>query len=158
MRLAHSLFFAIVICLLTTPLAYGQSLPPDEKAHEAVVVAGPHPAQRPKLSPGAEEIAHTIGVVQLIERFYDLPEHDRGAGGGVMSLEALSLRQQITESVVGAELEVDGLITEIDSELAQISVVRSQLEDRRDHALAISNLANIVASGGTGVIGTALQF
>jgi len=158
MRLTHSLLIGIVICLSTTSVAYGQSLPTDETAREALVASGTQPAQRPKLSPGAEEIARTIGVTSLIERFYDLPERDRGAGGGVMTLEALSLRQQITESVISAGLEVDGLITEIDSELAQISVVRSQLEDRRDHALAISNLANIVTSGGTGVIGTALQF
>src|SRR5262249_37585787 len=95
MRLAHSLLVGIVICLLFASLAYGQSVPTDEKAHEAVVASGTQPTQKPKLSPGAEEIAHTIGVVQLIERFYDLPEHDRGVGGSVMSLEALSLRQQI---------------------------------------------------------------
>src|SRR5262249_25461761 len=112
----------------------------------------------PKLSPGAEEIARTIGVMPLLDRFYSLPEKDRGVGGGAMSLEALSLRQQLTKSVIGAGLEVDGLISEIDSELAQISVVRSKLEDRRDRALAISNLATIVAGGATGVLGTALQF
>src|SRR5215470_19547166 len=158
MRLTHSLLSVVFICLLTAPPACGQSLPADGSAREAAVSAGTQPAQRPKLSPGAGEIARVIGVVPLIERLYDLPERERGVGGGAMSMEALSLRQQITEEVVSAGLEVDGLITEIDSELAQISVVRSQLEDRRDHALAISNLANIVTSGGTGVIGTALQF
>jgi len=158
MRRTHSMLFSIVICLSTVSLAYGQSLPSDERSHEALVSEGTQPAQRPKLSPGAEEIARTIGVAPLIERFYELPERDRGAAGGAMTLEALSLRQQITESVISAGLEVDGLITEIDSELAQISVVRSRLEDRRDRALAISNLATIVAGGSTGVIGTALQF
>src|SRR5215831_21339139 len=158
MRLTHSLLSVVFICLMTAPPACGQSLPAAETAREAAVSAGTQPAQRPKLSPGAEEIARTIGVVPLIERFYDLPERERGVGGGAMSMESLSLRQQITEIVISAGLEVDALITEIDSELAQISVVRSQLEDRRDRALAISNLANIVTSGGTGVIGTALQF
>jgi hypothetical protein len=158
MRLTHSLLSGVFICLMTAPLACGQSLQDGGAARDASVAAGTQPAQRPKLSPGAEEIARTIGVVPLIERFYELPERDRGMGGGVMSMEALSLRQQITESVVSAGLEVDGLITEIDSELAQISVVRSQLEDRRDRALAIGNLANIITSGGTGVVGTALQF
>jgi hypothetical protein len=147
MRLTHSLLSGVFVCLMTAPLACGQSLPD----------GGAAPAQQPKLSPGAEEIARTIGVVPLIERFYGLPERDRGAGGGVMSLEAMSLRQQITESVVGAGLEVDGMITEIDSELAEIGVVRAQLEDRRDRALAIGNLANIVTGGATGVVGTAMQ-
>src|SRR5262249_19215967 len=128
MRLTHSLLSCVFICLTTAPPACGQSSPTDEKAREAAAAA--RPAQLPKLSPGAEEVARTIGVVPLIERLYSLPERDRGAGGGVMSMEALSLRQQITESVVSAGLEVDGLITEIDSELAQIGVVRAQLEDR----------------------------
>jgi len=158
MRLTHSLLSGVFICLMTAPLACGQSLQDGGAAREASVATGTQPAQRPKLSPGAEEIARTIRVAPLIERFYDLPERDRGMEGGVMSMEALSLRQQITESVVSAGLEVDGLITEIDSELAQISVVRAQLEDRRDRALAVGNLANIITSGGTGVVGTALQF
>jgi len=158
MRLTYSLLSVVFICSMTAPPACGQSLPTDESARGAAVSAGTQPAQRPKLSPGAGEIARAIGVVPLIERFYDLPERERGVGGGAMSMEALSLRQQITESVVSAGLEVDGLITEIDSELAQISVVRAQLEDRRDRALAIGNLATIVAGGATGVLGTAMQF
>jgi len=158
MRLTHSLLSVVFICLMTAPPACGQSLTADETARGAAVSAGTQPAQRPKLSPGAEEIARAIGVVPLIERFYDLPERERGVGGGAMSMEALSLRQQITESVVSAGLEVDGLITEIDNEIAQISVVRAQLEDRRDRALAIGNLATIVAGGATGVLGTAMQF
>jgi hypothetical protein len=147
MRLTNSLLSYVFVFLITAPLACGQSLP-------AGVAAS---AQQPKLSPGAEEIARTIGVVPLIERFYGLPELERGVGGGVMSMEAMSLRQQITENVVGAGLEVDGMITEIDSELAEISAVRAQLEDRRDRALAIGNLANIVTGGATGVVGTAMQ-
>jgi len=158
MQLTHSLLSGVFIYLMTAPLACGQSLPDGGAPREGLVAVGTQPAQRPKLSPGAEEIARTIDVVPLIERFYGLPERDRGAGVGVMSMEAMSLRQQITESVVSAGLEVDGLITEIDSELAEISVVRAQLEDRRDRALAIGNLATIVAGGATGVVGTAMQF
>src|SRR5215467_9869271 len=160
MRLTSTLLSSAVLCFFTAA-AGGQSLPVEGApcgAPIAPIVADSPQTQRPKLSPGAEEIARTIGVMPLLDRFYSLPVRERGVGGSAMSLEALSLRQQITESVISAGLEVDGLITEIDSELAQISVVRSQLEDRRDHALAISNLANIVTSGGTGVIGTALQF
>ena len=96
-----------------------------------------------------------LGVTPLIERLYRLP--DRGVGV-TMSLEALSLRQEITEVVLGASLEVDGVIAEIDSELAQINAIRTDLESRRDHAINLNTIANIVASGITGVVGTALQF
>jgi len=159
MRLANTLLFEMVVCLWTIAIpAGGQSLPTQEIDREAREAKMIEPLDQPKLSPGAEEIARTIGVMPLIERLYHLPERDRGLTGGTMSLEALSLRQEITEIIVGASLEVDGLITEIDNELARISAVRAQLGARRDHALALSNLGVIIASGATGVAGTALQF
>ena len=114
--------------------------------------------QAQSLSPGATEVAKEIGVTPLLERLMKLSDSERGAGGGVMSAEALSLRQQITETVVSASLEIDGTVAEIDSELGQIAAVRSVLEARRDRALAIGTIANIVAGGATGVLGTALQF
>ncbi len=114
--------------------------------------------QAQSLSPGATEVAKEIGVTPLLERLMKLPDSERGVGGGVMSAEALSLRQQITETVVRASLEIDGTVAEIDSELGQIAAVRSVLEAHRDRALAIGTIANIVAGGATGVLGTALQF
>lgn len=110
-----------------------------------------------QLSPGAREVAQEIGVSSLLERLMSLPATERGSGA-VMSLEALSLRQQITETVVTTSLEIDGVVAEIDSELGQIAAVRAVLEARRDRALAIGSIANIVAGGATGVLGTALQF
>jgi hypothetical protein len=133
--------------LLNPALIYGQVTRPPEASI----------TQLPKLSPGAQEVATEIGVTPLIERLSRLPERDRGVGGP-MSLEALSLRQEITEAVLGASLEVDGVIAEIDNELAQISAIRADLEARRDRAIGLNTLANIIAGGATGVIGTALQF
>src|SRR6266478_1276145 len=155
MRFTRFVQCCVSVGLLFTPaLIYGQTLTLEEPAR----VANPRPeaptTQQPKLSPGAEEVASEIGVTPLIERLYRLPER----GGGTMSLEALSLRQEITEAVLGASLEVDGVIAEIDSELAQINAIRTDLETRRDHAINLNTIANIVASGVTGVVGTALQF
>ncbi len=107
-----------------------------------------------KLSPGAAEAARLIGVAPLIERLSQMPRE----ASGTMSLEELSLRQRITEAVVSASLEIDGVLAEIESETDRISNVRAQLEARRDRALAIGNIAGLVAGGFTGVVGTALQF
>jgi len=93
----------------------------------------------------------------LIERLYKLPESERGLNGGSMSLEALSLRQQITEIVVGTSLDIDGVIAEIDNENGQLNAIRSDLESRRDRAQKINNIASIVTGGALGVVGTALQ-
>lgn len=111
-----------------------------------------------QLSPGAAEVAQEIGVVSLLEKLMRLPAAERGGGGATLSAEALSLRQQITETVVGTSLEIDGVVAEIDSELGQIAAVRAVLEARRDRALAIGTVANIITSGAGGVLGTALQF
>jgi len=140
----------VVYLFLAASLAYGQSSP--------TIVAETPSARLPKLSPGAEEMARTLGVLDLINRFCNLPAGERGLAGGVMTMEALSLRQEITESIVGASLEVDGLLSEIDNEVDRIVMIRTQLGAHRDRALAISNLAAIIAGGATGVLGTGLQF
>jgi hypothetical protein len=114
-------------------------------------------AQAPRLSPGAQEVSVLIGAQPLIEEYYKLSEKDRGASGSPMSVEALTLRQRITEEVISASLEADGVISEIDSELERLRDIRLPLEARRDRQLQINAIANIVAGAVGGVAGSALQ-
>ncbi len=140
----------LLLCALLAPLSlpvFGQAAGQMSPAVEAAL-------PQMKLSPGATEAANIIGVAPLIERLSQIPRE----AGGTMSLEELSLRQRITEAIVSASLEIDGVLAEIESETDRIRNVRAQLEARRDRALAISNLAGLVAGGFTGVVGTALQF
>ncbi len=153
MRFPRFVGFCLLFALLFTHLTYAQNLSPS-------VPADVHPAsaeQIPTLSPGASEMARQLRVLSEIERLYRLPESERGSGT-VMSIEALSLREDITEAVIACSLEVDGLIAEIDGELSQVVAIRDQLESRRDHAITLNTIANIVASGFGGIVGTALQF
>jgi hypothetical protein len=146
----------LAILLLCNHLpVYGQEI----RSAEAPAAANGsiEASQAPRLSPGAEEVAKELGVTHLIERLYRLPESER-ARGRPMSLEALSLRQEITETVLSASLEIDGVIAEIDSEQAQINAIRGELEARRDRAVGINTIAGIIAGGATGIVGTALQF
>jgi len=114
-------------------------------------------AQTPQFSPGAREVSALIGTQPLIEAYYRLPASDRGVSGGPMSLEALTLRQRISEDVLSASLEADGVISEIDAELERLRDVRLPLEARRDRQLEITALANIVAGAVGGVAGSALN-
>jgi len=114
-------------------------------------------SQKMKLSPGASEVARLIGVAPLLEQFERLPKPEQAGVGGAMSPEALALRQRITEGVLGASLEVDGVFAELDSEIAQTNEIRTFLESRRDHAIGINALSNIVSGGGLGIVGSALQ-
>jgi len=105
------------------------------------------------LSPEAAQVADEIGVAQLLDQLAT----QRAAGSSV-SLESLAIRQEITEKVLAASLQVDSVNAVIDSEIEQIRAIRSDLQSRRDKAQNIINLASIVTGGALGVVNTALQF
>ena len=71
-------------------------------------------------------------------------------------LQALFLRQDMTESILTASLEVDGFLAEVDSETNHIQAVRNNLSDKRDSKLSLSNLGSNIATSG-GAVGSALQ-
>lgn len=133
----------------------GQSLPSaaiaSNDSHSTKVLL----PEKIKLSPGAVEVARLIGVAPLLEQLEREPEQT--GAGGTMSPEALALRQRITEAILGTSLEIDGVFAEIDSEMAQTNEIRAFLESRRDHAIGINALSNIVSGGGLGIVGSALQ-
>jgi hypothetical protein len=85
---------------------------------------------------------------QLIKDLSEMP-------GRCHNVEALVLRQEITEMVFTASLQVDGFLSEIDSETAEIRAVHDQLSDLRDKAIQHSTLGSVV-SGIGGAVGSAL--
>lgn len=106
-----------------------------------------------RLSPEAAQVADEIEVTLLIEKL----KAERAAGSPT-SLETLAVRQEITEKVLAASLDVDSVTAVIDSEVEQIMSVRSDLQSRRDKAQNIINVASLVTGGALGVVNTALQF
>jgi len=91
-------------------------------------------------------------VSGLIERLGGMNE---GARCGAQATKALVLRQEITEMVLTASLQVDGFLAEIDSETAQIRAVHDHLTDRRDTAVKHSSFGSAVGSAG-GALGSTL--
>ena len=75
-----------------------------------------------------------------------------------MSLEELSLHQQITEAVVVVSLDIDSAMDQIDNERAQIVELQSILLARRQRALGTTNLATLALSTGLGAVSGVLQF
>src|SRR5690348_9159177 len=61
-----------------------------------------------KLSLGAQEVANILGIRSKLDRLYALSDSDRGLKAGPMSMEALTLREEILESIISASLTVDG--------------------------------------------------
>ena len=106
-----------------------------------------------RLSPEATQVAEEIGVAPLLDQLAS-----RRADGSPMNLELLAVRQEITERVLAASLDVDSVNAVIDSEIEQIRGIRADLQAKRDRAQNIINIASIVTGGVAGAITSALQF
>jgi hypothetical protein len=106
-----------------------------------------------RLSLEAVQVADEIGVIPLLAQL-----SSKRVAGSTISLESLTVRQEITEKVLAASLDVDSVNAVIDSEIEQIRSIRSDLQSRRDKAQNIINVASIVTGGTLGVVNTALQF
>lgn len=156
MKYAHWTQRSLLIgLLLSTPLGQGQS-PTDDGSVEG---AAPSPATASsisgRLSPTAEQAARQIEALGLIERLDRLGERQRCS---TAALQALILREEITEKVLSASLQIDGFFAEIDSENTQIRATLDKLESRRDRAVNFNNVAGVVGGAGVGVVASALQF
>lgn len=125
-----------------------------------LVLPGVCPAQeldRFTLSPPARQAARIIGVEPSLARLSSLASA-KEAGAAGMSLEELSLHQQITEAVAVASLDVDSVLDQIDNERAQIVELQSILLARRQRAIGTTNLATLALSTGLGAVSGVLQF
>jgi uncharacterized protein (DUF302 family) len=111
------------------------------------------PQKASRLSPEAMEVAQQIGVASLLERMSD----DRQADDHRF-IELLAVRQEISERLLGASLEIDSANADIDFEIEHIRSIRSDLQSKRDRAQNIINVASLVTGGTLGVVATALQF
>jgi hypothetical protein len=108
----------------------------------------------PPLPATAEQVAREIGVFPLVERVRALAATCAPAGG--MSLEELSLRQQITEAVLTASLDVHEVIAEISYEQAQIMGLQDRLSSAKSNKVNTLTLAGILVGSGTSAIGTGM--
>jgi hypothetical protein len=111
-----------------------------------------------RLSPSALQVARIIHVDSDLARLSELTNAKNPSTGLVTSLEELSLRQRITDTVVVASLDVDSVLDEMDYEREQTVEVRSILRAHRDRAIGTTNLAVLAASTGLGIVGGVLSF
>jgi len=137
----------LVAAASTWPTA--AQIPQTSTQQETVVPA----IQAIRLSPEATQVAEEIGVAPLLNQLSSKP-----AAGSAMNLESLVVRQEITERVLSASLDIDSVNAVIDSEVDEIRSIRADLQARRDKAQNIINIASIVTGGAFGAITSALQF
>ncbi len=73
-----------------------------------------------------------------------------------MSLEELSLRQQMTEAVLAAALDVDETIAEISYEQDRVTAVQDRLASAKNNKANTLTLAGTLVGSGTSAIGTGM--
>jgi hypothetical protein len=117
-----------------------------------------HEGERSKFPPNALQMARIIGVESDIDKLLSLATAKRAGAAPGLSLEELSLRQEITDAVVTASLDVDSVVAEIDYEREQTVELRSRWRYKQDRAIGSTNLAVIAAGTGLGVVSGLLQF
>jgi hypothetical protein len=110
-----------------------------------------------RLSSEAAQIAEQIGVASLLKRL-ELMAGGPTANGSQVNIESLAVRQEITEKVLAASLDIDSVNAVIDSEVDQIRSIRADIQAKRDKAQNIINIASVFTGGVAGAITSALQF
>lgn len=149
-RSRRSTFLAILF-LAHPGFAVGQDAVPD--GQQAAAGCG-HSRTVPPLPANAEPVAREIGVLSLVERVRVLAP--TCVPGGSLSLEELSLRQQITEAVLAASLDVHDVFAEISYEQAQITELQDRLSSAKSNKVNTLTLAGILVGSGSSRIGTGM--
>lgn len=144
-------WFFILAMLACVSTAAGQTGSPIGQQPTAACVSG---RPIPPFPANAEQVAGEIGVLPLIQRVRAFAS----ACGGNVSLEELTLRQQVTEAVVAASLDVDSVVASIDFEAAQTTELRDQLSGAKDQKVNALTLASIIIGTGSGAVGTSMSF
>jgi hypothetical protein len=112
-------------------------------------------AQSPALAPEQRQTAAIIGVASALDRSEALRS---APASTATTLDRLLLREEITEGILAASLDVDAVIASIQREQAQIQAAVDYLSGRRDRQVALATTAATISGGGIGIVGTAMQF
>jgi hypothetical protein len=113
-------------------------------------------AQTAPLPPNAAQVANLIGIAPQVEELRRVSQL-RIEHNGTIGMQEVALRQDVYTATLAASLDVDSVLAEIDNERAQLSELRTGLQSKRNRALNVTTIGNIIAGAGSSVIGTAMQ-
>lgn len=132
------------------------NLAAQERPGAGVSTAAPDGDPRSQLSPHAEQVAGILGIKPQVAQA--LAIRAGRPAGATMTVEELALRQEISETILAASFDVDGVVAEIEQEQAHIAEVGALLQARRDHGVNLASLASLITGSGVGIAVNALQF
>lgn len=151
-----------VISILWAANVNGQSIhPPAPVIAPPVAIAktGPGPQTSPAYTlpnPDADETGHIFGLDSKLQRLSALqsqrPSHTP------TTLEELSARQELLESVQASFLDVDSVLAELANEQSELGSIRTALQSRRDKTVNRLTTAALLTGSGLGAGVSATQF
>lgn len=110
----------------------------------------------PSLDSGAAQVAKLLKFDSYLHRLASL--RAQRAVDAAPTMDELTIRQQILESVQVCTLEVDGVVAEIANEQSEISSLRTILQNRRDRKVNRLTTAALLVGSGLGAGASATQF
>jgi hypothetical protein len=111
---------------------------------------------QPTANADIAQTAHIFGLDRLLQKLAALPA--KNGCESTMSLEELSVRQEILESIELDTLNVDSVLAEIANEEGQLSDIRTTLQAERERSVARLNTAALLTGSGAGAAVSATQF
>jgi hypothetical protein len=108
------------------------------------------------IDPGAAQIAKLLKIDSELQQLAYL--RAQRVVDGPPTMDELTLRQQILESVQMCTLQVDGIIAEIANEQSEIGSLRTILQTRRDRKANRLTTAALLVGSGLGTAASATQF
>jgi hypothetical protein len=110
----------------------------------------------PHASESADQVAKILGISQLVSNARLM--RSQTPCESAPTVEELSMRQDILETVVTASFEIDGVLAELSNENAHLSELSAVLQARRDRSVNLINAANLITGTGLGIAVNAMQF
>lgn len=144
-RLGWSPLFCVAVFVTTTCMSLAQN-----SADTPSWMSNPHAREN------AEQVAAILGISDLVSntRIMEAQTTHECAS----TVEELSMRQDILERVVEASFEVDGALAELENERARLTELSAASQARRDRAVNLTSIANLVTGTGLGIAVNAMQF
>ncbi len=114
------------------------------------------PAALP-LSASCQELVRQMGVLPLILKLTESRAITNKGAQAASELAELSIKQQLTDNIIVAMLEVRGASAAINREICETNELASFLSDRRDKRVLINSIANFTSGGIAEIAGGGLQ-
>ena len=150
------------ISILWTPNVNGQSTQPPTPVivHPAATARASSVQQTLSASevpnPDANETTHIFGLDSKLQRLSTL--RSERPSDVPTTLEELSARQELFESVQASFLDVDSVLAELANEQSDLSSIRAALQNRRDKTVNRLTTAALLTGSGLGAGISATQF